>query len=141
MSGAFNPTSSQTCPLNDWPEMLAHTVYVALVAVEVGVPVMVQVPAVKLSPVGSEGDIAQVAPLTAADGKAPVSRYVWAPFTLTGLVRSDTEDPNPPLSPTWPEPRLPQHFSWPLSSWAQVCVPPAERAIAVRPSPKSTVVD
>ena len=44
--------------------MLAHIVYVALVAVAVGVPVMVQVPAVKLSPVGSEGEMAQVAPLT-----------------------------------------------------------------------------
>ena len=74
MSGAFKPTSSQIWPLNDWPEMLAHTVYVALVAVAVGVPVRVHVPAVKLRPVGSEGEIEQVAPLTAAEGKAPVSR-------------------------------------------------------------------
>ena len=74
MSGAFKPTSSQIWPLNDWPEMLAHIVYDALVAVTVGVPVMAQVPAVRLRPVGREGEIEQVAPLTAAEGKAPVSR-------------------------------------------------------------------
>ena len=89
MSGAFNPTSSQIWPLNDWPEMLAHTVYVALVAVAVGVPVMVHVPAVRLSPVGSEGDIAQVAPLTDPESHSHVMsglrdmlRVMKAPSTL-----------------------------------------------------------
>ena len=94
--------------------MLAHIVYVALVAVAVGVPVMVQVPAVKLRPVGSEGDMAQVAPETAADGKTPVSAYVFPPLVLLltaeGLVRSEGLL-NPPLSPTWPSARLPQHLS------------------------------
>ena len=48
--------------------------YVAFVAVAVGVPVMVQVPPVKLKPVGSEGEMEQVAPLTSGDGSTPVSR-------------------------------------------------------------------
>ena len=39
-----------------------------MLAVAVGVPVMVQVPAVKLRPVGREGETAQIAPLTAPDG-------------------------------------------------------------------------
>ena len=68
----------------------AQTVYVALVAVAVGVPVMVHVPAVKLSPVGSEGEIEQVAPLTAPDGLIvhvmsglrDVLRVMKAPSTL-----------------------------------------------------------
>ena len=74
MSGAFKPTSNQICPLNDWPETLAQTVYVALVAVTVGVPVMAHVPAVKLRPVGREGEISQVAPVTAEEGITPVLR-------------------------------------------------------------------
>ncbi len=74
MSGAFKPTSSQICPLNDWPDTLAQTVYVALLAVAVGVPVMAQVPDVKLRPAGSAGLMAQVASATKDDGKAPVSR-------------------------------------------------------------------
>ena len=45
-----------------------------MVAVTVGVPVIVHVPEVRLMPVGNEGEMAQVAPLTAADGKAPVSK-------------------------------------------------------------------
>ena len=63
--GAFKPTSSQTCPLNDSPEMLAQIVYVVLIAVEVGVPVIAHVPVVKLNPVGRAGKMPQAAPLTA----------------------------------------------------------------------------
>ena len=61
-----------------------------MLAVAVGVPVMVQVPAVKLRPVGREGEIAQVAPLTAPDGLIvhvmsglrDVLRVMKAPSTL-----------------------------------------------------------
>ena len=72
--GALRPTSSQTCPLNDSPEMLAQIVYVALLEVTVGVPVIAQVPVVRLNPVGRAGEMPQVAPDTAADGNMPVSR-------------------------------------------------------------------
>ena len=68
-------------------------VYVALVAVTVGVPVMVHVPAVKLRPVGSDGEMAHVAPARAEEGMTPVLRYVFPPWLLLeteeGLVRSD----------------------------------------------------
>ena len=64
-----------------------------MVAVAVGVPVMVHVPAVKLRPVGSAGEMAQVAPVTAKEGMTPVLRYVFPPWllleTVEGLVRSD----------------------------------------------------
>ena len=61
-----------------------------MLAVAVGVPVTVQVPAVKLRPVGREGEIAQVAPLTAPDGLIvhvmsglrDVLRVMKAPSTL-----------------------------------------------------------
>jgi hypothetical protein len=53
--------------------MLAQIVYVALLEVTVGVPVIAQVPVVRLNPVGKEGEILQVAPDTAADGNMPVS--------------------------------------------------------------------
>ena len=43
------------------------------------------------------------------------------------------EDP----SPNWPLVPSPQQVTEPLSSKAQVCVDPAERAVAVRPGPKS----
>ena len=39
-----------------------------MTAVTVGVPVMVQFPLVKLRPVGNEGEVEQVAPLTAPEG-------------------------------------------------------------------------
>ena len=40
----------------------------------VGVPVMMQVPEIKLRPVGSAGLMPQVASATNEDGKTPVSR-------------------------------------------------------------------
>ena len=83
--------------------MFAQTVYVALTAVTVGVPVIAQVPVVRLNPVGRAGEIPQVAPDTAADGNMPVSRYVFPPLVLLltaeGLIRSEGLL-NPPLSPT-----------------------------------------
>ena len=45
-----------------------------MLAVVVGVPVMVHVPAVKLRPVGREGETAQIAPVTAEEGITPVLR-------------------------------------------------------------------
>ena len=45
-----------------------------MLAVAVGVPVMVHVQAVKLRPVGREGEISQVAPVTAEEGITPVLR-------------------------------------------------------------------
>ena len=64
-----------------------------MVAVTVGVPVMVHVPEVKLMPVGNEGEMAHVAPVTAEEGMTPVLRYVLPPWLLLeteeGLVRSD----------------------------------------------------
>ena len=53
--------------------MLAQIVYVAFSAVTVGVPVIAQVPVVRLNPVGRAGEMPQVASDTAADGNMPVS--------------------------------------------------------------------
>ena len=75
--GAFKPTSSHTCPLNDSPEMLAQIVYVALIAVAVGVPVIAQVPDVRLNPAGRAGEIPQVASSTSGDGmNSPVDQVI-----------------------------------------------------------------
>ena len=45
-----------------------------MLAVVVGVPVMAQVPLVRLMPVGREGETAQIAPVTAEEGITPVLR-------------------------------------------------------------------
>ena len=83
-------------------------------AVTVGVPVMAQVPDVRLNPVGRAGETAQVAPETAADGIRPVFRYVFPPLvlneTVDGEIRSDGLL-KPPLSPTCPSARFPQHIN------------------------------
>ena len=57
--------------------MLAQIVYVALIAVAVGVPVIAQVPDVRLNPVGRVGEMPQVAPLTSGDGmNSPVDQVI-----------------------------------------------------------------
>ena len=50
------------------PSVHANAAFTHLSAVTVGVPVMVHVPLVRLMPVGKEGEMAHVAPLTAPDG-------------------------------------------------------------------------
>jgi len=57
--------------------MLAQIVYVAFNAVTVGVPVIAQVPVVRLNPVGRAGEMLQVAPLTSGDGmNSPVDQEI-----------------------------------------------------------------
>ena len=58
----------------------------AFTAVTVGVPVMVHVPLVRLMPVGKEGEMAHVAPLTLTiPVGAPVLEFhVLLPETATG---------------------------------------------------------
>ena len=65
--------------------MLAQIVYVAFNAVTVGVPVMAQVPLVRLMPVGSAGEMPQVAPLTLGEVKKSPSCQTREPWINTGV--------------------------------------------------------
>ena len=63
----------------------------ALTAVTVGVPVMVHVPLVRLMPVGKEGEMAQVAPLS----NPVLESQVLVPETRLGVVWSELENALP----------------------------------------------
>ena len=70
-----------------------------MTAVTVGVPVMVHVPVVRLMPVGNEGEMAHVAPLTLTIPVfTPVLEFhVLLPETATGeVLRRVSPTPNCP---------------------------------------------
>src|SRR5690606_33650959 len=75
-------------------------------------------------------------PAVTATAVRPVPRATALRLSPISLALSPRARLSP--RPSWPCPLLPQHFTWPLSSRAQVWLLPVATARATRPAPRLT---